>query len=434
MRRLSGSLFLPLARGYARPAGGPAPSPRAGRPTPGHAAAARAGLAFQRLELVFGVGAHFLGHAALGRQRFLTIGPHGSPWTPDAARREAKKLLGQVAAERDPAEAKAQARLEATDTLGKITIDYLKAVQPMQRPATHSEIKRYLTKAWKPLHPVSVFSITRRQITGRVAKIAEAHGDVSATRARAALCTLFNWAIAEGYEIAANPVLGSNRPAQPKSRDRVLSDAELAEIWRACGDDDYGRIVRLLILTGQRRDEVGGMQWPELDTVAGTWILPGTRTKNHREHSLPLSPATLALLPARRNDRDHVFGDGPRREGDTPRGFGGWSKSKAALDALMLAARQEDDADAKPLPAWTIHDVRRSVATGMADRLGVLPHIVEAVLNHISGHRAGVAGVYNRARYEVEMRDALKRWSEHVAVLVRPTAPIRPKSIRIVRI
>ncbi|TFV74116.1 DUF4102 domain-containing protein [Bradyrhizobium frederickii] len=363
--------------------------------------------------------AYVIKYRVHGRQRFLTIDKHGR-LTPEQARREAKKLLGQVAGGKDPAEAKAQARLEAADTLGKITVDYLKAVKPKQRPATHSEIKRYLTKVWKPLHSVSVFAITRRQVTARVAKIAEAHGDVSATRARAALCTLFNWAIAEGYEIAANPVLGSNRPAQPKSRDRVLTDAELAEIWRACGDDDYGRIVRLLILTAQRRDEIGGMRWPELDTVGGTWTLPGNRTKNHREHVLPLVPTALALLPARRNDRNHVFGDGPRREGDQPRGFSGWSKSKAALDARILAARKEAGSDAKPLPGWRLHDLRRSAATAMADRLGVLPHIVEAILNHVSGHKSGVAGVYNLAKYSTEMRDALQRWADHVAVVRRP--------------
>ncbi|MDA9392521.1 hypothetical protein WN73_18470 [Bradyrhizobium sp. CCBAU 45394] len=100
------------------------------------------------------------------------------------------------------------------------------------------------------------------------------------------------------------------------------------------------------------------------------------------------------------------FGDGPRRKGDDKkRGFSGWSKSKAALDARILEAQGE------ALPAWTVHDIRRSAATAMADRLGVLPHIVEAVLNHVSGHRAGVAGIYNRARYAEEMRDALERWS-----------------------
>lgn len=368
-----------------------------------------------------------------GRQRFLTIGKHGTPpWTPERARREAKKLLGLVADGKDPADAKAEARLQAADTLRKVADEYLAGAKKRQRPRTYSETERYLLTIWKPLHSVSVFKITRRQVATRVAEIAAEAGAVSAARARTALSTMFNWAIREGLDIPANPVLGSNRPEQPVSRDRVLTDAELAEIWAACGDDDYGRIVRLLILTAQRRDEVGGMRWPELDTAAGTWTLPGNRTKNHREHVLPLVPPALALLPARRNDRDHVFGDGPRRDGDQSRGFSGWSKSKAALDTRILAARKKADPDAKPLPAWTIHDIRRSAATGMADRLGVLPHIVEAILNHVSGHRAGVAGIYNRALYSAEMRDALKRWADHVANVTKPRP--RPKSIRLARV
>lgn len=153
------------------------------------------------------------------------------------------------------------------------------------------------------------------------------------------------------------------------------------------------------------------MQWAELDTVSGLWTLPSVRTKNHREHSLPLVPAALALLPHPRNGRDFVFGDGPRRKSDPHRGFSGWSKSKTALDARIAEALGQS------LPHWTVHDLRRSASTVMADRLGVLPHIVEAILNHVSGHRAGVAGVYNRARYAAEMREALQCWAEHVAAL-----------------
>ena len=362
---------------------------------------------------------YVLKYRVFGRQRFFTIGPHGSPWTPEKARREAKRLLGLVADGKDPADTKVEANLQAADTLRKITDQYLGVAKKKQRPRTHSEITRYLLNAWKPLHSLSVFKISRRHIATRVADIEIENGAVSAARARTALSTMFNWAIREGLDIPANPVHGTNRPEQPKSRDRVLSDVELAEIWKACGDDDYGRIVRLLILTAQRRDEVGGMQWPELDTAAEQWILPSARTKNHREHVQPLVPAALVLLPPRRADRDHVFGYGPRREGDQHRGFSGWSKSKAALDARILAARKTVDVGAKPVPRWTLHDLRRTAATVMADRLSVLPHIVEAILNHVSGHRAGVAGVYNRARYQAEMRAALELWTEHLFRIVR---------------
>ncbi|MET4296198.1 integrase [Bradyrhizobium sp. LB8.2] len=369
---------------------------------------------------------YVLKYRLFGRQRFFTIGPHGSPWTPEKARREAKRLLGMVAEGKDPADTKAEASLQAADTLRKITGEYLGIAKKKQRPRTYSEIERYLLIAWKPLHSVSVFKITRRHVAARVAEIAAQRGAVSAARARTALSTLFNWAIREGLDIPGNPVLGTNRPEQPKSRNRVLSDAELAAIWQACRDDDYGRIVRLLLLTAQRRDEVGGMQWPELDTSAERWVLPSARSKNHREHELPLVPAALALLPPRQDDRDCVFGDGPRRKGDKHRGFSGWSKSKAALDTRILAARKMVDEHAKPLPNWTLHDLRRTAATVMADRLGVLPHVVEAILNHVSGHRAGVAGIYNRARYRAEMRYALESWAEHLARTLRPLTIATP--------
>jgi integrase len=343
-------------------------------------------------------------YRAAGRQRFVTIGPHGSPWTPDRARREAKRLLGLVADGKDPADERAQAALQAADTLRKIADQYLRHAKHTQRPRSYYETERYLRDSWKPLHPISVFDIRRRHVASRLTEIASRHGDVAAIRARAALSAMFNWAIREGLELAANPVLGTNRPAEPRSRDRVLSDAELRAIWLALPDDDYGRCVRLLILTGQRRGEVGAMRWSELRAPEGLWTIPAARTKNHREHVVPLVPAALALIEAqpRRNDRDFLFGK---------RGYTAWPQSKAALDGRIA------------LPPWRLHDVRRTAATVMADRLGVLPHIIEAILNHASGHRAGVAGVYNRARYAEEMRAALGRWADHVArIVARPTS------------
>jgi integrase len=330
---------------------------------------------------------YVLKYRVFGRQRFFTIGPHGSPWTPEMARKEAKRLLGLA--------------------------EYLSHAKKKQRPRTYSEIERYLLVAWKPLHPVSVFKITRRQIAARVSDIANDQGAVSAARARTSLSAMLNWAIREGLDIPANPVLGTNRPAEPKSRERVLTDPELRAVWRACSEDDYGRIVRLLILTAQRRDEVGGMRWSEL--AGYIWTIPTTRTKNHREHQLPLTPAALALLPPQREGREYVFGQGQR-------GFQGWSKCKARLDAGIAA-------EGEPLPHWTVHDLRRTAATILADRLGVLPHIVEAILNHVSGHRAGVAGIYNRARYAEEMREALERWTREVLRVVAG----RPKSVHLVR-
>jgi integrase len=334
-----------------------------------------------------GDAVYVIKYRVYGRQRFVTIGRHGSPWTPDKARQEAKRLLGLVADGKDPQAEKIEARDRAAGTLGRVAADYLKHVNKKQRPRSYSETERHLLINWKPLHAVSTFHLRRRQVAARLAEIEGERGAVTAARARATLSAMFNWAIREGFDIPANPVLGTNRPTEPKSRKRVLTDQELREIWRACRDDDHGRIIKLLMLTAQRRDEIGGMRWTEVDN--GVWTIPGARTKNHREHIVPMPSAALNLIAETqsRTDRAYVFGDGPRRNGDQHRGFSGWSKAKAALDERIFKARDETVS-----PDWRLHDLRRTAATVMADRLGVLPHIIEAILNHVSGHRAGVAG------------------------------------------
>jgi integrase len=182
----------------------------------------------------------------------------------------------------------------------------------------------------------------------------------------------------------------------------VLSNAELVAIWNACGDDTPGRTIRLLILLGSRRQEVGGMRWSELDLDGGTWTLPAERSKNRRPHSITLpAPALDIIKSVPRSSRDHLFGD---RAGS---GFTGWSNAKQELDRRLAGT-------VKP---WRVHDVRRTVATGMAD-LGIEPHHIEACLNHFGGHRRGVAGVYNRSSYDRAVAAALARWSEHVLALV----------------
>jgi integrase len=205
-------------------------------------------------------------------------------------------------------------------------------------------------------------------------------------------------------------VIGSNAPAtQP--RDRVLSDGELGEIWRACTDDDYGRIVKLLTLTGQRRGEVAAMRWSELGDLDGAaWRLPAERTKNGLPHEVPLAPTALAIIKAvpRDPERDLLFGRGPL-------GFAGWGKPKLELDASIHAARKK--AGAKSMQPWVLHDLRRAFATGLGN-LGVLPHAIESALNHISGHKKGVAGVYNRSPYSREVRAAMLLWDDHVRSLI----------------
>ena len=188
-----------------------------------------------------------------------------------------------------------------------------------------------------------------------------------------------------------------------RSGDRVLDDSELSAIWIVCKDDDYGRIVRLLALTGARRAEIAGMRWSELDLDKGLWLLPKERAKNKRALLLPLPPMAIEIIAAVPHmvGRDQLFGQ------RAASGFTHWSEAKQELDAKL----------AGKVRPWRLHDLRRTCATRMAD-IGVQPHIIEAVLNHYGGHRAGVAGVYNRSPYEREMKAALTLWAEHVRVLV----------------
>jgi integrase len=244
-----------------------------------------------------------------------------------------------------------------------------------------------------------VDKIERRHVASRLTEIASEYGSTAAARARAALSALFSWAMREGIT-AANPVIGSNMPALPRSRERVLDDSELAAVWHGCRDDDFGRIVKLLVLLGARRDEIAGLRRGEIDFDAAMLRISGTRTKNHRDHVLPLPAMAMTILqtiPCR--DREHVFGEGAA-------GFVGYGKAKAALDRR-----------AGPLAPWRLHDVRRSFASGLA-RLGVELPTIEQCLNHRSGSFAGIVSVYQKHDFIPEKRRALALWADHVRALV----------------
>lgn len=340
------------------------------------------------------------------KQRRVTIG-NVEALDPDQARRAAKAILAKAHLGSDPQAAKTEAKARAHLTLGATVETYLEFASRWQKPRTLVETSRYLRTSWKPLHGLAIEKINRRTVALQLAELALANGPIAANRARIALSSFFTWAMREGLA-ETNSVVGTNRPTEERSRDRVLADEELARIWAACRDDDYGRIVRLLILTGQRREEVGGMAWDELDFDHARWSIPRERTKNGLPHEVPLSEAAIKILQSRphREGRQLVFGEagGP---------FQGWSKAKAALDKRIRTS-------GSPLAPWRLHDIRRTVATRMAD-MGILPHVVEAVLNHSSGHKAGVAGVYNRATYAREKREALNLWAEHI-LAIRATA------------
>ncbi len=337
-----------------------------------------------------------------GVQQMRSIGRHGSPWTPDTARNEAKKLLGLAVSGTDPF-----AKPVPAEAFGAEVERYLGRQRKALKPRTYVELERHLRRDCAALTRLRLTEIDRRTVALKLAEVETASGPTARNRVRSSLSAFFNWAVREGL-LDANPVAGTGRADERGSRDRVLTQAELAELWSALPLGDFGEIVRLLILTGQRREEIGALRWSEVDLNRSLIALPPERTKNLRKHEVPLSTQACAILQRlpKRKGRDFIFGIGEA-------GFSGWSKSKERLDKALLAKRKAVDRRAKPLPSWHLHDCRRTAATGMAE-LGVQPHIIEAVLNHVSGHKAGVAGIYNRARYSAEMRSALQRWADHI--------------------
>jgi integrase len=342
-------------------------------------------------------------YRANGRARRATIGS-ADKLTTAQARDAARKLLAQVELGHDPQAEKVEKRRRDAHTTKAVIEDYLAAKQSELRPQSFRVKKLYLTGPYfQALHPIAVTDVARSDVAKCIRNIVHKHGASTAAAARRALSSFFAWAIADGLlGDGANPVAGSHRPNEPASRERVLTDAEIAAIWRGCdGDDEYGRILRLLILLGNRRQEVGGMRWSEIDLKAGKWTLPAERSKNGRAVTVHLPPAALDIIRAvPATARDQLFGARANV------GFISWDYGKAGLDRRLNGV--------KP---WRVHDIRRTVSTGMHD-IGVRPHVVEACLNHYSGHRRGVAGTYNRSEYELEVKAALARWSDHVLSLV----------------
>jgi integrase len=234
-----------------------------------------------------------------------------------------------------------------------------------------------------------------------------------------ALSAFFGWLV-KHRRVDQNPCTGVHRPDAPAPRERVLKDDEVRWFWLASDaiGEPFGALLKLLLLTGARRDEVAGMTCSELSDDCATWSLAGSRTKNKKPHVVPLPPMARDILASLGTKGDLLF----TTTGTTP--VSGWSKLKRRLDAAMLAIALRECGAAVVIPPWRLHDLRRTVATGMAG-IGIAPHIVEAALNHVSGAKAGVAGVYNRAAYAPEKKDAMERWSCHVAGLVSP----RPENV-----
>jgi len=231
------------------------------------------------------------------------------------------------------------------------------------------------------------------------------------------------WAIARGI-IERSPCDGITAPSPETKRDRVLADDEIRLAWSAFESVGwpFGPIGQFLLLTGARRDEVAGMKWNELDLGARVWSLPKSRTKNKRDHEIPLSDTAVQILESLPRIADAKGGFVFSTTGRTA--VSGFSRAKVAIDRTILELVKEeaeslgenrDKADA--LTRWTFHDLRRTVATGL-QKLGVRLEVTEAVLNHVSGSRAGIVGVYQRHEYAAEKRAALDAWARRLDPIV----------------
>jgi integrase len=333
------------------------------------------------------------------------------------ARAAVRQVLANGALGADPQAERAAKRAAAALTFRAVAASYLDAYERTRRPSSYHVTKLYLTGAYfKPLHAMAVSEVTHADIAAAIRRIENNHSAITAGAARRAVSGFFAWTIAEGLmgRSPINPMAGTRRPTDPAPRDRVLSIEELVAVWKAVEDDpqeseawrDYCRIIRLLILLLCRASEIGGMAQVEFDFGPGAvvWTLPRERSKNKREHPLVLPEAALDIVRASvRHGRERLFG----AHSD---GFTQWSEMKQKLDRRL----------GDKVKGWRVHDLRRSAATHMAE-IGVMPHVIEECLNHVTG-RSVVSRTYNRSRYSREVTSALARWSEYMLAVVEGRA------------
>jgi integrase len=340
-----------------------------------------------------------------GRPRKWTIGPCPAIDL-KTARELAREALWKVAAGADPCTEKKAAKTAARIPVGLDLIETVTSrfiaqhAKRKLKPATAAEIERLLGReVVGPWRGRRLSQITRADIHDLLDGIVARGSPVTANRTLAWLRRMCAWAIERGL-IEVSPCAGIRAPAAETSRDRVLSDDELKAAWRAADalETPYNGFIKLLILTGARRSEVAGMMWREIDFDAKLWTLPAARAKNATEYQIPLSDSAVQVFRAlpRIADSDLVF----TLSGRVP--IRGFHNIKTRIDDLMPGG-----------PPWTLHDLRRTFASGCA-RLGIAVHVVEAALNHRSGSIRGIAAVYNRYSYDTEKRAALEVWGHHV--------------------
>lgn len=341
------------------------------------------------------------------------------------ARELAKTALRAVAEGRDPMREKQVTRqlvsggADSVEAICKVFIE--RYAKKETRESTWRETERLFNReiipAWGRRR---IGDITKRDVIDLLDKITDRGSPIQANRTLAAVRKMFNWCLSKD-KIVATPCAGLEAPSKERSRDRVLEDHELAALWKAADAEgfSFGLIVQMLLLTGQRRDEVAAMTWAEVDLEAKTWTIPPERAKNDELHDVPLSDMAVRLLqgvPRLSNRSGLVFS----LNGDTP--FNGFSRAKRRLDDAIEKIFEADGAAEEQSMPWTLHDLRRTVATRMAE-LGQPVHVTEAVLNHRSGTIKGVAAVYQRYKYSKEKRAALDAWASLLQSIVEGRAP-----------
>lgn len=350
---------------------------------------------------------------AHGRQRKMTLGTYPAMTLAEAraAWREAKAAVDRG---EDPASTKAEARRKDPDTVRSVAEDFItKYARPRNRTA--DEVARmFALHLYPKLGARPIAKVTRRDLLDLLDGIEAKASGARANRVLANVRRMFSWAVERGI-IEASPAADVRAPGQETARDRVLTDDEVAAFLRACEamGEPFGPLFRLLLLTGQRREEVAALPWAELDLAGALWHLPAARTKNKRASDVPLAAQSVALLEGLMRRSPLVFPASFSRDGHSePRPLSGFGRAKERLDVAMLAELRKADPEAA-LPDWRLHDLRRTAASGMA-RLGIAIHVVEKMLNHVSGTISGVAAVYNRHSYADEMRAAAQAWGNYL--------------------
>lgn len=339
----------------------------------------------------------------------VTIGRFGPRLGLSEARKRARALLSDLEAGKGAP--KPKARQGSGGTFRALLPAYLASKEHLR---SHAEIKRVLERYVLPeFGDRMADTITRIEVTQLVDAIAET-APVMARAVHAQLSAFYKWALPR-LRMEGNPCRDAGRPSKPKARARVLSDPELRALWAVAEREalPFGPGLKLLLLTGQRRDEVFSADRAEFDTVAGEWTIPAHRAKNGLPHIVPLSAAALEALSAvpEVEGSPKLF---PTRTkaGQVERGPSGFSKAVARIRKAVDTELERETGE-----HWTLHDIRRTVATGL-QRLGVRFEVTEAVLNHVSGARGGVAGVYQRHDWKDEKRAALEAWAVELGRIV----------------